>query len=88
MPNKNSWHPEYLISTVTSAQQGWEHAAGEEVPHARSHLSLVAHAVINLSCLSCPIPADIQGQDGPGSEQSDVALVVPAHCRGVELHDL
>ena len=36
----------------------------------------------------CPIPGDIQGQGGPGSEQCDLAAGVPAHCRGVGLGDL
>ena len=36
----------------------------------------------------CPIPVDIQGQDGLGSEQLDLAVGVPVHCRGVGLEDL
>ena len=31
-----------------------------------------------------PVPGDIQGQAGQGSEQSDGAARVPVHCRGVE----
>jgi len=30
----------------------------------------------------CPIPGDIQGEVGWGSEQPDVVEDVPAHCRG------
>jgi len=33
-------------------------------------------------------PSLIQGQTGQGSEQPDVAVGVPAHCRGVGLDDL
>ena len=35
-----------------------------------------------------PIPGNIQGQVGQGSEQLDLAKDVPAHCRGVGLDDL
>jgi len=35
-----------------------------------------------------PIPANIQGQVGRGSEQPGLAVDVPAHCKGVELDDL
>ena len=31
----------------------------------------------------CLIPGDIQGQAGQGSEQPDVAVGVPVHCRRV-----
>ena len=36
----------------------------------------------------CPIPRNIQGQAGRGSEQPDPVEDVPAHCRGVGLDDL
>ena len=36
----------------------------------------------------CPIPEDIQGQAGWGSEQLDGAVGVTAHCKGVGLDDL
>ena len=36
----------------------------------------------------CPIPGNIQGQVGRGSEQPDLLEDVPAHCRGVGLDDL
>ncbi|KAK4822678.1 hypothetical protein QYF61_019547 [Mycteria americana] len=36
----------------------------------------------------CPIPGNIQGQVGRGSEQPDLVEDVPAHCRGVGLDDL
>ena len=36
----------------------------------------------------CPIPGNIQGQVGLGSEAPDLVEDVPAHCRGVELDDL
>ena len=36
----------------------------------------------------CPIPGNIQGQVGQGSEQPGVVEYVPAHCRGVGLNDL
>jgi len=35
-----------------------------------------------------PIPGNIQGQVGRGSEQPDLVEDVPAHCRGVGLDDL
>ena len=35
-----------------------------------------------------PIPGNIQGQVGWGSEQLDLVEYVPSHCRGVELDDL
>jgi len=36
----------------------------------------------------CPIPGNIQGQAGRGSEQPGLVEDVPAHCRGVGLDDL
>jgi len=36
----------------------------------------------------CPIPRNIQGQIGWGSEQPCLVEDVPAHCRGVGLDDL
>jgi len=36
----------------------------------------------------CPIPVNIQGQDGWGSEQPGVVEDVPEHCRGVGLDNL
>ena len=36
----------------------------------------------------CPIPGNIPGQAGRGSEQPDLAEDVPAHGRGVGLGDL
>ena len=36
----------------------------------------------------CPIPGNIQGQVGRGSEQPHLVEDVPAHCRGVGLDDL
>jgi len=35
-----------------------------------------------------PIPGNIQGQVGRGSEQPDLVEDVPAHCRGIGLDDL
>ena len=35
-----------------------------------------------------PVPGGIQGQAGPSSEQPDLAVGVPVHCRGVGLDDL
>ena len=35
----------------------------------------------------CPIPGDTRGQAGQGSEQPELAVDVPVHCRGVELDD-
>ena len=32
----------------------------------------------------CPIPGDIRGWDGQGSEYSDLTVDVPVHCRRVE----
>jgi len=36
---------------------------------------------------SCPIPGNIPGQVGQGSEQPDLVEDVPAHCKGVGLDD-
>jgi len=36
----------------------------------------------------CPIPGNIPGQVGRGSEQPDLVEGVPAHCRGVGLDGL
>jgi len=36
----------------------------------------------------CPIPRNIQGQVGQGSEQPGLIEDIPAHCRGVVLDDL
>jgi len=33
----------------------------------------------------CPIPGNVQGQAGRGSEQHDLVGDVPAQCRGVGL---
>ena len=37
---------------------------------------------------ACPVPGDIQCQAGPGSEQPNLAIGVPVHCRGLGLDDL
>ena len=36
----------------------------------------------------CPVPGDTQDQTGWGSEQPDLTVGVPVHCRGVGLEDL
>ena len=36
----------------------------------------------------CPVPGDIQGRAGRGSEQHDLAVGFPVHCRGTGLDDL
>jgi len=36
----------------------------------------------------CPIPGNIPGQVGRGSEHPDLGEGVPAHCRRVRLDDL
>ena len=36
----------------------------------------------------CPVPGDIQGRAGQGSEQPDVAVGVPVHYRGFGPGDL
>jgi len=36
----------------------------------------------------CPIPRNIQGQAGQGSEQPDLVEDIPAYCKGVGLDDL
>jgi len=41
-----------------------------------------------LRCGWCPIPRDIQGEAGSGPRQSDLAVDVPVHCRGVGLDDI
>ena len=33
----------------------------------------------------CPVLGDTQGQAGLDSEQSDLAVGVPVHCRGLDL---
>ena len=35
-----------------------------------------------------PVSGGVQGQAGQGSEQPDLAVSVPVHCRGVVLDDL
>jgi len=42
--------------------------------------------VAQRSC-SCPLPGSVQDQAGQGFEQPDVVEGVPAHSRGVELHE-
>ena len=39
-------------------------------------------------CGGCPILGDIQVLDGESSEQPDLAVGVPIHCRGVGLDEL
>ena len=39
-------------------------------------------------CVRYPVHADIQGQAGWDSEQCDLAVGVPVHCRGVGIDDL
>ena len=39
-------------------------------------------------CGWCLVAGDIQGQSGWGSEQTDLAVDAPAHCREVQLDDL
>lgn len=52
MTNKNSWHPVYVSSMGSPAQeQVWEHSDREALPHATSHLTLVAHGMMSFSCL-------------------------------------
>jgi len=36
----------------------------------------------------CPVPGDIQGQAGSGSEQAVLAVGAPVHCREVGLDDI
>ena len=36
----------------------------------------------------CLISEDIQAHAGPGSEQVDLLIVVPVHCREIGLDDL
>jgi len=36
----------------------------------------------------CPIPGNMKGQVGRGSEQPDLVKDVPAHCMGVGLDGL
>jgi len=38
---------------------------------------------ISIHIGGCPVPGDIQGQTGWGSEQPDVAVGDPVHCRRV-----
>jgi len=35
-----------------------------------------------------PLPGNIQGQIGQGSEQPGLVEDIPVHCRGAGLHDL
>lgn len=39
-------------------------------------------------CVGGPNPGDIQDHTGPVSEQPDLGVSVPFHCRGVGLEDL
>lgn len=39
-------------------------------------------------CVGCSNPGDIQGHAGPVSEQPDLGVGVPFHCRVVGLEDL
>ena len=39
-------------------------------------------------CGCCPIPGDFLSVAGPGSEQPDLAVVDPVHCRRAGLHKL
>lgn len=36
----------------------------------------------------CPFPGHIQGQTRLGSEQPEVAVYVPVHCRGVGMDEV
>ena len=36
----------------------------------------------------CPIPGNIEGQVGWGSEQPDLVVDAPAHCKGLGIDDL
>jgi len=36
-------------------------------------------------CGGNPVPGDIHGQAEPGSDQTNLAVDVPVHCRGVGL---
>ena len=48
----------------------------------------VKHEQVSQRGGRCPIPGNIQGQLGMGSEQSDLVEDVPGHFRGLELDDL
>ena len=43
---------------------------------------------VSQRCDGYSVLGDIQGQAGPGSEQSDLAVGVPVHCRKVGLDGL
>lgn len=36
----------------------------------------------------CPMPGNVQGQAGQGSQQTDLVKDVPDYCRGITLDDL
>jgi len=49
---------------------------------------LLEHWMIAQRGSGGPIPGNLQGQVGWGSEQPGLVEDVPAHCRGVGLDDL
>jgi len=54
-------------------------------------VSLLLYSVLQYAAQrggGCPIPGDIQGQAGWSSEQPDVAVDVPVHCRGFGLGNI
>lgn len=51
------------------------------------HVGVVL-ALVAQRCDSCPIPINIRGQAGWGSEQYDLVENAPAHCRRLGLDDL
>jgi len=51
--------------------------------HIRKKFSMMRVELVALRGGRCPIPGDIHGQVGQGSEQPDQVEDVPAHCRGL-----
>jgi len=65
-----------------------ENEAGSAPVNGRYHRAGEALAQVAQRGSGGPIPGNIQGQVGWGSEQPGLVEDVPAHCRGAELDDL
>ena len=47
-------------------------------------MRVVKHSQVAQRGGRCPVPGNLQGQVGGGSEQPDLAEDVPAHCSGLD----
>ena len=66
-------------------REGRQTGSKEEILH---HEGSEALAQVAQRSSGDPIPGNIQGQVGQGSEQPGLVADVPSHCRGVGLDDL